>query len=553
MSYNILSENDLDDIPDFDASVSSNNSDSEKVDSSLIKKILSEMKSEFTRGTSGSTTDTVEKFDSSDEAVQIDDKDDVKVDIQKLIEQNLNSIESCDEHQICDDNSSTPISEELSNNHIIVNNTVFEPQETGNEEKPRIILTLRTSEEDRENGNWPEKRSNHILCQSTSNETDEMVLSTDKRESDSILIASSQIDFKETMSECRTRRSLRSQSMMKDENDVDKRSKRSSRRFSKENGRESVLQNAIARKEKSFNALNQSEERSYRRGARSPRHCSNESKPVRICSRTKSPKAQIVNNCPKQTECDNLEINGAEVISSDKEIKVKSECDTLFLTPSISIIDLKNSEANVKKGEVKTQVTVNPRDNPNLFTKTGKRRPRYRYFKGLKYSLTGGSVRKKALKLARKKKTVTPTQTPDPSPALDEPICAKESPLILPSALAISPSSSIPSPSYIPSSTPPIPTVCSPASLLLMNVNSPLTVNNDNVTSTCTEEVDNHVEIKHEVEESSELCSSVTETNCNEVIDTVVETKPDSVMEPRIESTLGKLKYKLKQTFKRLT
>uniref|UniRef100_A0A1B6ECU3 Histone-lysine N-methyltransferase n=2 Tax=Clastoptera arizonana TaxID=38151 RepID=A0A1B6ECU3_9HEMI len=399
MSLNTLTENDVDDIQDSDGSVSSN-SDSEKVDNGLIKKILSEMKSEFNRGTSVSTTDTVEKFDSSDETIPIDDKNDVKVDIQKLIEQNLNSIESCEDNQTCDDNSSTPLSEPssevISTSHIIINNTVYEPQECRDEEKPRIILTLRTSEEDRDISIRTEKKSNI----SSNRSYEESYKDTSVTNQPKIENNSTNALVKESIMECKTRRSLRNQNLSKDENDGEVTSKRSSRRFSKENGRESVLQNAIARKEKSFSALNQSEERSYRRGARSPRHNHlSDSKSTKLTNRTKSPKTQNI-NIAKQVECNTSEINGIETSSNNKELK--SEFDSLGNQLNISL-DIKNCDTSEKHGDIKTSSLINPKDNPNLFTKTGKRRPRYRYFKGLKYSLSGSSVKKKPIKLGKKK------------------------------------------------------------------------------------------------------------------------------------------------------
>lgn len=63
MTCNSPNDNDF----DFNASVSSVNSDSEKVDNSLIKRILSEMKSEFNRGTSSKSEDGNENEDQTED------------------------------------------------------------------------------------------------------------------------------------------------------------------------------------------------------------------------------------------------------------------------------------------------------------------------------------------------------------------------------------------------------------------------------------------------------------------------------------------------------
>lgn len=408
-----MDDNDLDEMPDFDASVSTINSDCERVDSVLIKKILSEMKSEFTRGTAGSVTENEEKCDSFDESSELYDVVKKENCLQNNVtESGMNATE---------DSESRDSNTHESNENSFIESKTDDIEGSPSVEKPRIILTLRTNEEDRENGSKFIK-SNQVSSENLSDISDNSSVINHSND------VSSQpetpiVDCKQTLLEGRTKRNLRSRYSNPEKEVEQSGLKRSSRRFSKEYGRESVLQNAIARKEKSFNSLNPSEERSYRRGARSPRHSyiPNETKQIKS-SRTKSPKQLAVEkskiqNCstsesstPASTPiCSENERPDSTNLESNKETdlllaRIKNESEALTDDSNENINLNRRNTVGVTSDNVKTPAKV--KNNPLYYTKTGKRRSRY--FKGLKYSLTGGSVRKKALALARRglRKTV---------------------------------------------------------------------------------------------------------------------------------------------------
>lgn len=377
MSSNI-DENDL----DFDASVSSVNSDSEKVDSTLIKRILSEMKSEFNRSTANNSDENDESFrtlavssmDTENEGSELANEDETEEGKDSLPKVGFNDED-----------------EELSNELVSIDKKIFSSELEGDEQKPRLILTLRTTEESREMGGR--------LSRKSYNKNDSLHASlTDL--SDSSLNDKNDDDNKGSLWETRSRRSLRSSSRLP-EKDIDTSGmKRSSRRFSKEQCRESVLQNAIARKEKSFSSLGQTEERSSRRGARSPRQSFGDPKANRPLTRSKSPKGSS---------------ETCEMFDSNTLLAMKSETDTdLNATYVKSEIEEmsgdSNDTTNINSASTNSQtsepsVDIKPVKTDKIYTKTGKRRAKY--FKGLKYSLTtGGSVKKRNLNMAKKKKNL---------------------------------------------------------------------------------------------------------------------------------------------------
>lgn len=377
MSSNI-DENDL----DFDASVSSVNSDNEKVDSTLIKRILSEMKSEFNRSTANNSDEqgelqtlAISSMDTENEGSELANEDETEDGKDSISKTNFNGGD-----------------EELSNEPIETDKKIFSSELEEDEQKPRLILTLRTTEENREMGGR--------LSRKSYNKNDSLHASlTDL--SDSSLNDKNEEDHKGSMWETRSRRSLRSSSRLPDKDIDTPGMKRSSRRFSKEQCRESVLQNAIARKEKSFSSFNQTEERSSRRGARSPRQSFGDPKANRPLTRSKSPKG-LSETC--------------EIFDSNTLLAIKSETVTdLNLTHvKLEMEEMSgdsNDTTNMNSASTNSQtsepsVDVKPSITDKNYTKTGKRRKK-KYFKGLKYSLTtGGSVKKRNLNVAKKKKNV---------------------------------------------------------------------------------------------------------------------------------------------------
>lgn len=414
MTSNILEEHDL----DFDASVSSINSDSEKVDSLLIKRILSEMKSEFNRGT-GNSEDGNENEDSS-ETSAVNNLEQRSIAYDKNSEEEVEVKEEVVDNNFCTDVLTEQISDESSNLAIDVNKKNFdveeeeedeEEEEEREEKKPRLILTLRTSEGDRELNSKSSRRS--LVCQSTSDlgntgfSVRSDISTTDKND----------VDNKGSMWESRSRRSLRSSSRINNDNEIRHENvgmTRSSRRFSKEHCRESVLQSAIARKEKSFSSLNQVEERSTRRGARSPRQSPNELRINKPITRSKSPKAltHLVEKTFKTESPVYTDINlkQDEVSEADSSVTVKTETDvesSFTKSDQYEFSEDSNDTTNLNSASTNSQTSEPPPDFKQvkvdkIYTKTGKRRTKH--FKGLKYSLTtGGSVvRKKSLHMSKR-------------------------------------------------------------------------------------------------------------------------------------------------------
>lgn len=391
MTCNSPNEHDF----DFDASVSSVNSDSEKVDNSLIKRILSEMKSEFNRGTSSKSEDGNENEDQTDD-ISIDNLNYVRLPDEETKVKHNNSDN--------EDSDMTPMPNTSNSAPAHTNKTDFDSEEEDDEYKPRLILTLRTNEEDREMSCKLSRRSN--------------VVPMSFAESDLSTVDKIDNDGKGSTWESRCRRSLRSSSRLTDKESDHTNMKRSSRRFSKEQCRESVLQNAIARKEKSFSSFNQPEERSTRRGARSPRQSSGDSKSSRSMSRSKSPKALIVDrNLRLDSSLLSTNVSGSDLSNSMKQaslsdinmlttIKTETGLNVTIKPDNYELSEDSNDTTNINSASTNSQ-TSEPSDlkhikTNKMYTKTGKRR--VKYFKGLKYSLTtGGSVvRKKALNVAKK-------------------------------------------------------------------------------------------------------------------------------------------------------
>lgn len=409
MTSNILEEHD----PDFDASVSSVNSDSEKVDSLLIKRILSEMKSEFNRGTEQSE-DGNENEDSS-EASAVNNLEQKTTVYDKNCEDEVEVKEEVVDNSFSTESLTEQLSDEGSNQTLDINKKISDAEEEEEEEreerKPRLILTLRTSEGDREISGRTSRRS--LVCQRSS----DLVNSGLSIRSDISTIEKNDED-KGSMWESRSRRSLRSSSRIIDRNsDNEIRNEnagmtRTSRRFSKEHCRESVLQSAIARKEKSFSSLNQVEERSTRRGARSPRQSPNEMKINKPMTRSKSPKT-LINLMDKTSKTESAvdsdlsskqeEINDAHLLMT---VKTEQDVDSSF-SKSDQYEFSEDSNDTTNLNSANSQTSEPPTDFKQakldkIYTKTGKRRTKH--FKGLKYSLTtGGSVvRKKSLHVSKR-------------------------------------------------------------------------------------------------------------------------------------------------------
>lgn len=413
MTSSFGEENDF----DFDASVSSINSEGERVDNLLIKRILSEMKSEFNRGAATNAEDINENEndDSSEFSMANNSDDKTDFDDKNYVEGPAEVREETGDDVLSEGLATTEVDGDSTFIPIVINKTIFDAEEEkGSEHKPRLILTLRTSEEDREMGIRSGRRS--LVCQSSS----DLVNSSFSDRSDTSNAEKNDIEDKGSVWESRSRRSLRSSNRNAERDSEGSGLTRSSRRFSKEHCRESVLQNAIARKEKSFSSLNQVEERSGRRGARSPRQSLNDGRGNKPFTRSKSPKA-VVNLTEKSSKIESFPYlvdvhSKIDEICDSSLLNVKTETDfDLTQTKSENEeynTDDSNDTTNMNSASTNSQTSEPPLEYKptkvdKTYTKTGKRRTKH--FKGLKYSLTtGGSVvRKKSMhasKRGRKRK-----------------------------------------------------------------------------------------------------------------------------------------------------
>ncbi|KAK7873213.1 hypothetical protein R5R35_011296 [Gryllus longicercus] len=198
------------------------------------------------------------------------------------------------------------------------------------------------------------------------------------------------------------KRSLRSQKVLPETPELAI-VKRSARRRSKDSPRESVLQSAIARKEKSFSNLSHSEEKSCSSrnlkvsSFRSPRLSSVErAQTGKSRSSTVGEKGKPA-NLPKSPRL--LSQVGLLPSSSTSKSETQSNVDTptkpLGKTRSSSEFSSSGSASdNIKQepGSKPTSKSPVPANAPAAYTKTGKRR--YKPFKGLRYSFTSGPAKR---------------------------------------------------------------------------------------------------------------------------------------------------------------
>jgi hypothetical protein len=178
--------------------------------------------------------------------------------------------------------------------------------------------------------------------------------------------------------------------------------KRSARRRSKDSPRESVLQSAIARKEKSFSNLGQGEEKiSAARNLkvsihRSPRLSPPEKNQTASSTRTsKSPaRAPLPPSKSPRLSQQNLHNDHTPAKSSKSENIASPTAEPVTKSSSAGN---KSSHSTTSKAETGVKTTLKSQShvqssNTQTYTKTGKRR--YRPYKGLRYSFTGNNVRR---------------------------------------------------------------------------------------------------------------------------------------------------------------
>ncbi|XP_021933678.1 histone-lysine N-methyltransferase EHMT2 isoform X2 [Zootermopsis nevadensis] len=178
--------------------------------------------------------------------------------------------------------------------------------------------------------------------------------------------------------------------------------KRSARRRSKDSPRESVLQSAIARKEKSFSNLGQGEDKiSAARNLkvslhRSPRLSPTEKNQAAGLTRTSKSPAKASLPPSKSARLSQQNLHNDHISTKSGKSEDIASLTANSVTKS-SVAGNKSSHSSTSRAESGVKTTLKsqsqvPSSNAQTYTKTGKRR--YRPYKGLRYSFTGNNVRR---------------------------------------------------------------------------------------------------------------------------------------------------------------
>ena len=260
--------------------------------------------------------------------------------------------------------------------------------------KPRIVITLKTGED---SNDWTKKTRAKSTQDSESNSED--VWTSANQElggetgGDTCAISASGL--------VSVKRSLRSQAAAAAKASIEEPAgvKRSARRRSKDSPRESVLQSAIARKEKSFSNLGQGEDKlSIARNLkvlahRSPRLSPIERNQTAGTTRTsKSPARAPLPKSPRlNQQSSHNDQNSAKSLKSEDGAGTAAEPVTKSSSAGNKSAHSTTKALPAVKTAVKAQSHVHSTNAPT-YTKTGKRR--YRPYKGLRYSFTGNNIRR---------------------------------------------------------------------------------------------------------------------------------------------------------------
>lgn len=257
MSENLMLDELDDEMLDFSSNVP--NSDVEKVDSILIKKILSEMKCEFNRTNNNPRCNDAKDLSDSDPCVNSsevepevkDEPREEETDNPDISTSGINNDEVEEEAAPKEQHSESVISK--SNDNFVDDDTVESYQTS---DCIQVTASDNTVQEKVEN--TVEHTGAECLVEDTSEKLvdDSTNLYTESNSPPST-------ELEEVSEIKRSRRSSRATI----QSDCEVNLKRSSRRMSKENSRESVLQTAIALKEKSFSSL-QNDDKPQRRSSR---------------------------------------------------------------------------------------------------------------------------------------------------------------------------------------------------------------------------------------------------------------------------------------------
>ncbi|PSN49961.1 hypothetical protein C0J52_08773 [Blattella germanica] len=372
-----------------------------KVDLGLIETILDEMKSEFNREVN--IGENVSK-DKSDESKDITEKQSIAVknELLKPAEEdgnkknNNSKVDDKSERNNASESSDKtekPIEKEDGESGVSVETSKQEEKQMkleSDDSKSRISLNSTKTSDELTDENKKIKLKNVQEKESNSSDT----LSSVKESEINVSVASSSSSLVITPLSS-GKRSLRSKAAAaKAQAEEPAGVKRSARRRSKDSPRESVLQSAIARKEKSFSTLSQIDDKSSsarnmkilsHRSPRSPRHSPVDKNQV---SRTSKSPARLPPPPPKSPR---LAQQVAEQANSKSNRTEENTSANVDLTSNTSLTE-GQSERSVTQKSMRSVVKSVHTSNTQAYTKTGKRR--YRPYKGLRYSFTGNNVRR---------------------------------------------------------------------------------------------------------------------------------------------------------------
>nr|CAD7435019.1 unnamed protein product [Timema monikensis] len=225
------------------------------------------------------------------------------------------------------------------------------------------------------------------------------------------------------------KRSLRSQTAVKTPVEELSSVKRSARRRSKDLPRESVLQSAIARKEKSFSSMGQSDDRfsSKHLKACSPRRMSPNDRGHWSASKTGHSLSKALSSDIKA----NVVSSKSNRVAAQTQLEKNQSVSDIFLSGEVTNKTSQtqisgrttiktNNEQTLSSTKTYVDTTTKP-STPTLgigsqsLTKTGKRR--YKPFKGLRYSFTSGTKKNRLQK--RQLKVLDTSNTSDNSVELN--------------------------------------------------------------------------------------------------------------------------------------
>jgi hypothetical protein len=386
---------------------------SSKVGIGLIETILGEMKSEFNREVN--TIENVKKDKGTRTSkVVTDDESSVKNESQESEtgEQKLTEVKLDSEPDSNNQNSAVVSAVGSANEkHSEVVGSAETPSESckndgmsgkavSGDAKPRIVITLKTSE-DSSDGSKKTKAKNTQDSESNSEEVWTLVNPESRGETGGdtsvtpLPTASSGL--------VSGKRSLRSQAAAaaaaKSSVEEPAGVKRSARRRSKDSPRESVLQSAIARKEKSFSNLGQGEDKtSAARNLKVSTHRSPRLSPIeksQAAGTTRTSKSPARASLPPSKSSRLSQQN----LHNDQTPAKPSKPEDVITEPATrsSSAGNKSAHSTTNKAETGVKTAVKPQShvqsgNTQTYTKTGKRR--YRPYKGLRYSFTGNNVRR---------------------------------------------------------------------------------------------------------------------------------------------------------------